>query len=116
MSRYAILLAALFLLSSLADAAPVPVGPKAPDEPVPTATAKLLRYRKVQKELKMSAEQRINLYDALEDIEEDYEKRLLMLEKMPNAADDAFDKLDKARLTSIEKLVKQTADKELSAP
>jgi hypothetical protein len=115
MSRSAILLAGLLLLTSSAHAAPVPKGPKAPDEPVPTAAAKLLKYRKVQKELKMSAEQRINLYDALEDIEEEFEKRLLALDKLPNAPDQAYDKLDKDRLASVEKLVKTTADKELNA-
>src|SRR5262245_2027927 len=105
MFRCTILFAALFLVTALADAAPVPMG-KAPDEPVTPAAAKLLKYRKVQKELKMTAEQRVNLLDGLEDIEEDFEKQITALEKMPNAPDEAFDKLEKERMKSIEKLVK----------
>lgn len=113
MSRVSLFAAAL-LAAPLA-AAPVPMGPKQPDDPVPPATAKFLKYRKVQKELKMTAEQRINLIDALEDIEEDHAKKVAVLDKMPNAPDDAFDKLDKERAKAVEKLMTTTADKDLNA-
>lgn len=108
----------LFALLSLAAplaAAPVPKGPDAPDEPATYDTARFLKYRKVQKELKMTAEQRINLIDGLEDIEEDYEKRLLALDKMSNVPAEMYDKLDAERQKSLEKLVTTTADKHLTA-
>jgi len=113
MSR-ASLFAAALLAGPLA-AAPVPMGPKQPDDPVPSATAKFLKYRKVQKELKMTAEQRINLVDALEDIQEDFDKKRAALDKMPNAPDDAFDKLDRDEAKAVVKLMTATADKDLTA-
>jgi hypothetical protein len=113
MSRRAILSAAIALLvAPAALAAPVPAGPK--DDAVSVSAARLLKYRKVQKELKMTAEQRVALIDALEDIEEDYEKKIDRLAKMPNAPDDAFDKLDREHRKAVEKLVSDTAEKQLT--
>lgn len=109
--------ASLFVVTLLAGplaAAPVPAGPKQPDDPIPLATARFLKYRKVQKELKMTAEQRIELLDALEDIQEDYEKRLLALDKMPNTPDEAYEKLDQDRAKAVEKLLTGAADKQLT--
>jgi hypothetical protein len=115
MSRTAILFTTAFLLAAPALAAPVPKGPKAEDEAVPFSVAKLLKHRKVQKELKMSAEQRITLVDAMEDLEEEYQKQVTKLDKMPNAPDEAYDKLDTERQKSTEKLYTSTADKSLTA-
>jgi hypothetical protein len=75
-------------------AAPVPARPKADDAPPATAT-KLLEHRKVQKELKMTAEQRVELLDALADADEAFEKKFEELAKLPNPPDEAFDKLDR---------------------
>ena len=113
MFRTLLFTVAALLIASDTPAAPVPVGPKA-DDTVAYSTAKLLKYRKVQKELKMTAEQRINVLDALEDIEEDYEKRLLMLDKLPNAPDEAFQKVEKDRLKAVEKLLTSTGEKALT--
>jgi hypothetical protein len=75
-------------------AAPVPVQPK-PDAALPASASKLLAHRKLQKELKMTAEQRIALVDALEDLEEVFEKKFQELAKFPNPPEEAFDKLDR---------------------
>jgi hypothetical protein len=113
MFRTLLFTASALLIASDTPAAPVPVGPKA-DDTVAYGTAKLLKYRKVQKELKMTAEQRINLLDGLEDIEEDYEKQLLALDKLPNAPDEAFQKVEKDRLKALEKLLTTTGEKALT--
>jgi hypothetical protein len=113
MFRTLLFTAGLLLVTAGASAAPVPAGPKA-DDAVPYPTAKLLKYRQVQKELRMTAEQRINLHDALEDIEEEYEKRLLALDKLPNVPDEAFQKVEKDRLKALEKLLTTTGEKVLT--
>jgi hypothetical protein len=113
MSRPRILTAGLLLAAAAAPAAPVPAGK--PDEAVPAAAAKLLKYRKVQKELKMSAEQRIAIVDGLEDVEEAFGKALDALDKMPNAPDDAFDKLEKERAKGVAKVLADAAGKGLTA-
>jgi hypothetical protein len=115
MSRFAISFTALGLFTVPLSAAPVPVGPKPADEPISYTTAKLLQHRKVQKELKMTAEQRINLHDALEDIEEDFEKQIEALDKLPNAPDDAFEKIERNRQKMIRSALIKTAEKELTA-
>jgi hypothetical protein len=114
MFRSAILLTALLVAASASDtpAAPVPIGPKA-DDTVPYTTAKLLKYRKVQKEVKMTAEQRVNVLDGLEDVEEEHEKQLVALDKLPNAPDEAFQKVEKDRLKALEKLL-TTSEKTLT--
>ncbi|MBA4068148.1 MAG: hypothetical protein C0501_31495 [Isosphaera sp.] len=99
-------------VSAASSAAPAPA-PK-PDEPVPAAAARLLKYRKVQKELKMSAEQRIAIVDGLEDVEEAFEKALDVLDKMPNAPDEAFDKLEKERAKGVAKVLADAAAKGLT--
>jgi hypothetical protein len=114
MSRHAILLTAVLFAASLAGAAPVPAGPKGED-PVTPATAKLLTHRKVQKELKMTAEQRIGLVDGLADIEEEFEKRLNKLVALPNPPQEEFDKLEREQMKAVEKLVTDTAEKALTA-
>jgi hypothetical protein len=93
-------------------AAPVP---RTGDDSVPASAAKLLRHRKVQKELKMTAEQRITLIDALQDIEENHEKQIQVVVKMPNPPGDAFDTLEKDRRNAIEKLSVETAERSLNA-
>lgn len=117
MSRFAISLTSIGLLFAVpCTAAPVPAGPKPAEDAVPYAAAKLLQHRKVQKELKMTAEQRINLHDALEDIEDDYLTRIEALDKLPNVPDDAFEKLDSHRSKLVEKQLTATAEKDLTAP
>ena len=108
MSRRAILLLAALLAAGPLAAAPVPAAPKA-DDSVGASAAKLLVHRKVQKELKLTAEQRLALLDALADLEEDYEKKLNDLARMENAPDDAYDKLDKERQKASDKLLADTA-------
>ena len=112
MLRTLLFAASALVIASVAPAAPVPVGPKA-DDTVPHATAKLLKYRKVQKEIKMTADQRIALYDAVEDAAEDYETRLRALDKMPNAPEEAYEKLEKDLLKQVEKVLTATAEKAL---
>jgi len=112
MSRRAILPAVVLLLAPAAPAAPVPAGPK--DDSVAASAARLLKYRKVQKELRMTAEQRVTLIDALEDMKEDYEKKVIQIANMPNRPDDAFDKLDAEHAKAFEKLVGDTAEKQLT--
>lgn len=92
MFRRASLLAVL-VCAPLA-AAPVPVHPKA-DAAVPESAAKLLGHRKLQKELKMTAEQRIGIVDALADTDEAFAKKFQELAKFPNLPEEAFDKLDR---------------------
>lgn len=106
--------AAVLLVVPAALAAPVPATTGG-DDTVPPAAAKLLRFRKVQKELMMTAEQRIALVDALEDIDENYEKEITRILKLPNAPDEALDKADQNRRKAIEKLMTETAAKSLSA-
>jgi hypothetical protein len=107
------LLTGLFVAGSLS-AAPVPKQPP-PDDSVSPSAVRLLEHRKIQKELKMTAEQRIVIYDGLADIEEDYEKKIDQLVQNPNIPDEAFEKLDKDREKAIEKLLNDTATKGLTA-
>lgn len=69
----------------------------------------------MQKELKLTAEQRIVILDGLADLEEEYEKKLDAASRMPNVAEDAFDKLDKEHRKSIDKMLADTAVKSLNA-
>ncbi len=89
-------------------AAPVPVQPKA-DAAVPPSAARLLAHRKLQKELKMTAEQRIALVDALEDVDEEYAKKFQDLAKVPNLPDEAFDRLDRAQEAARAKALSDAA-------
>lgn len=89
-------------------AAPVPPQPKADDSLSPSAVL-LLQHRKVQKELKMTAEQRVAVSDGLADIDEDHEKKIAALDGKPDAPEEAYDKLNKERQKASEKLLADTA-------
>jgi hypothetical protein len=108
-----LLVALLLLLAQLA-AAPVPAAPK-PDDSVSASATKLLQHRKIQKELKLSAEQRIVILDGLADIDEEYEKKLIELSRMPNPNEECYDKLDKEQQKQRDKLLTDTATKTLTA-
>ncbi|MBN9117962.1 MAG: hypothetical protein J0I06_02140 [Planctomycetes bacterium] len=101
--------------ATIACAAPVPPTPK-PDDSASASARKLLQNRKIQKELKMSAEQRIVILDGLADIEEEHEKKLTELARMPNPSEEDYDKLDKARQKRTDKLLADAAAKTLTAP
>ncbi len=116
MSRRAIPLSAIAVLFAVPLlAAPVPPAPKV-DDSVSPAAVKLLQHRKVQKELKMTAEQRIVILDGVADLEEEYEKKLDQLSRQPNAAEEAYDKLDREHRKGIDKLLGESAAKSLNAP
>lgn len=115
MSRRAIPLSVVAVLFACPlFAAPVPPAPKQDDSVSPSAV-KLLQHRKVQKELKMTAEQRIVIFDGLADLEEDYEKKITELSRMPNAAEEQYDKLEKDHRKAIDKLLGDSATKSLNA-
>lgn len=96
------------------NAAPVPATPKA-DDSVSESATKLLQHRKVQKELKMSAEQRLAILDGLADIDDEYLDKLGALSNMPNANDTDYDKLDKDRQKRVDQLLADATAKSLSA-
>jgi hypothetical protein len=114
MSRCAIPLLAALLFSASTGAAPVPAQPK-PDDSVSSSATKLLQYRKIQKELKMTAEQRVVIYDELADIDEEYDKKTDQLARMPNPPEEAFEKLEKERQKATEKVLTKVAEKNLTA-
>jgi hypothetical protein len=107
-------LAAFVLFASPLLAAPVPP-PAKTDDAVSATAVKLLQQRRVQKELKMTAEQRIAIVDGLEDLQEAFEKKLNDISRMPNVPDDAFDKIDQEHQKNIQKLFNETATKSLNA-
>ena len=114
MSRCAIRVSVVaVLLASPLLAAPVPPPPA--DGAVPPSTAKLLQHRAVQKELKMTAEQRLAVLDGLADFEEEHEKKLEAVVSMQNVPDDAFEKLDAAHRKGVVALLHDTAAKSLGA-
>ena len=102
------LLFPLEMVISECAAAPVPAAPKT-DDSVSASASKLLTHRKVQKELKLTAEQRLALIDALADLEEDYEKKLNDLARRENPPEDAFDKLEKERQKASDRLLADAA-------
>jgi len=106
-------LAALVFCSPVV-AAPVPTVKNA-DDPVPPSAAKLLKLRKVQKELKLTSEQRIALVDGLADIDEAIDKKREKLLKQPNLTADVFDKLEKEHQEQSAKFLSSAAAKVLSA-
>ncbi|VTS02234.1 Uncharacterized protein OS=Singulisphaera acidiphila (strain ATCC BAA-1392 / DSM 18658 / VKM B-2454 / MOB10) GN=Sinac_1105 PE=4 SV=1 [Gemmata massiliana] len=115
MPRYALPVPTIaILLAAPLFAAPVPPAPKGDDPVVPSA-AKLLQNRKVQKELKMTAEQRIVVLDGLADLDEEYEKKFEQLSRAPNPAEDAYDKLDKERKQGVDRLLTEVATKSLTS-
>jgi hypothetical protein len=114
MSRCAIRWAwCVVVAAPLADAAPVPAT-KA-DETVPVSAARLLRFRKVQKELQLTAEQRITVIDGLEDIEEAYQSEIDRLIRMVNSPPDQFEKAEQRRRKSMDKFLMETAARRLTA-
>ena len=96
-------------------AAPVPPAPRADDALAPSAV-RLLQHRKVQKELKMTAEQRLAILDGLADLGEEHDKKVEAVAQMQNTPDDAFDKLDKEHKKGVDKLLGDAAAKSLGAP
>ncbi len=96
-------------------AAPVPPTPKA-DDSVPASASRLLQHRKVQKELKLSAEQRIRIVDELADLDDEHEKKINELVRMPNFNEEEFDKLSKEYQKKTDKVLAETAAKALTAP
>jgi hypothetical protein len=112
--RVILLVPALLLLVAQSEAAPTPPQPK-PDDSVSSPAIKLLKNRKIQKELKMSADQRIAIYDGLADIEEDYDKKTEELSRNPNATDEMYEKLDKDREKAVDKLLNDSVTKGLTA-
>lgn len=115
MSRSALLLLSTALvLAPAVGAAPVPAGPKVDDTPAASAV-KLLEHRKVQKELKMTAEQRIALVDGLADLDEEHEKKLDALVVPPNGGDEQFEKLDREHRKAVDKFLTDTVTKSLTA-
>ena len=105
---------AVLLLTSAVQAAPVPVA-KSTDEPVAKSAAMLLQNRKIQKELKLTGDQRIAIVDGVADIDEAIEKRRAKLVLMPNPTADIFDKLDAEWHGQIEKFLISASGKLLSA-
>lgn len=94
----------------LATAAPVPAAPKA-DGTLGASAPKLLEHRKVQKELKLSAEQRIGIIDAIEDVEETFEPKFEALGKLENPPEDAYDKLFREQAKAVEKVLTEAVTK-----
>jgi hypothetical protein len=109
MSRRVIPLLAAFLLASLASAAPVPPAPK--DDSAPSSAVRLVEHRHVQKELKMSAEQRLAVLDGLGDLAEEVEKKFEALARMPNPPDDAFEKVMRDHRKGADRLLAEAAEK-----
>jgi hypothetical protein len=97
------------------DAAPVPSAPKADDE-VSASGQKLLKERKVQKELKLSAEQRLVIIDGLADLQDWYADKLIELLGVPNLPNDAIAKFDKEKQKKLDKLLADATAKTLTAP
>ena len=121
MSRRAIPLVFAFALCSFflfprhwvmsdCDAAPVPAGPK-PDDSVSPTAVKLLQHRRIQKELKMSAEDRVVIFDGLADIDEEFEEKAEALAKKPDAPEEEYEKLDKERQKATDKLLEGVTGK-----
>jgi hypothetical protein len=93
--------------------APVPATPRT-DEETPSSAAKLLRYRIVQKELKLTAESRIIILDGIGNIEDGFDKKRKILIGMPNVPEARFDQLDEEERTVTEKFFLQAAAKQLN--
>ena len=109
----ALRLAAVLLFISPVAAAPVPAT-KTADEPVSKNAALLLQQRKVQKELKLTGDQRIAIVDGIADIDEAIEKKREKLLRVPNPTADLFDKLEEERQKQAEKFLAASAKKLLS--
>ena len=108
-------LACFLILAGAASAAPVPIPPKLADEEAPPAVARLLKHRKVQLELKLTAEQRIAIVDGFADIDEAIDKKREKILKQQNATPDVFEKLEKEHQDANAKLLKTLPGKLLTA-
>ena len=107
-------LACILMVAGAACAAPVPALPKNADDDASLTAVKLLKNRKIQKELKLNAEQRIAIVDGLADIDESIDKMRTALLKQPNPTPDKFEKLEKESQDAKVKLLKATAAKTLT--
>jgi len=112
MTRIGTGLAAL-LFASGALAAPVPEGPGAEDS-VPPAAARLLQHRQVQKELKLTAEQRLHVIDTLLDIDEEHDKKFEKLLAQPNVPDNQIEAMEREHTQNREKMIADFCVKQLT--
>jgi len=101
------------IIAGVVAAAPVPPV-KPADGESPQSAVKLLKHRKVQKELRLSSDQRIAILDGIADIEEMIDKKRLALSKMPNATPDRFEKLEKEHRETTEKFFRSSTAKLLT--
>lgn len=97
-----------------ATAAPVPPTPKA-DDAVSESASRLLAHRKIQKELKLSAEQRLAILDGIADLDDEHQKKIDEVVRMPNFDNAAFDKLNAERQKQGNKFLAGQAAKSLTA-
>ncbi|MDB5309740.1 MAG: hypothetical protein JWO38_3942 [Gemmataceae bacterium] len=104
----------VLVVAAGAAAAPIPAVPKPADDEMTLPAAKLLRHRKVQKELRLSADQRVAIIDGLADLDEEHGKKLVALLKQPDPPEEALDKLEQEKTAAAEKFFKHTAMKELT--
>jgi len=113
MSLQAIILIAFGSLTmQFAAANPVPADS---GSVVPLRVAKLVAYSKVQREIKMTDKQRVTLSDAMEDIEETWVLEMLPERKLPiQVRGPGKSKADEVRDTAFNKLMIDTAEKELT--
>lgn len=86
-------------------AAPVPAA-KLADEAVPLSAARLLPFRKIQKELKLTPAQRIAIVDGLEDLSEAFDKKREQHLHTANPNQEFLDKLDEEQKRETEKFLK----------
>ncbi|MBM3980649.1 MAG: hypothetical protein FJ304_10250 [Planctomycetes bacterium] len=114
MPRRAIPSLVLVLAAGQLVAAPVPPQPK-PDDTVPDSAVRLVERRKIQKELKMTGDQRIAIVDGLADVEEAFEKKFNELGNNPNATDEMFAALDRAQRKAIDDVLANAVAKGLTA-
>jgi len=94
-------------------AAPVP-SPKAADEPVSAPAARLLEHRRIQKELKLTGDQRTAIVDGLADIDEAIDKKREKLARIANLNQEDLDKIDKEQAANREKFLISASTKLLN--
>ena len=107
-------LACILMVAGAACAAPVPALPKNADDDASLTAVKLLKNRKIQKELKLNAEQRIAIVDGLADIDESIDKKRMALLKEPSPTPDKFEKLEKESQDAKVTMLRTTATKGLT--
>jgi hypothetical protein len=79
---------------------------KPAEDTVSLSAARLLPFRKIQRELKLTPAQRIAIVDGLEDISEAIEKKREKLLRDPNPTPDIFEKLEEEQKKEIERFLK----------